>query len=135
MWTIIESVASAGTLLTALIGLPIALSSFRKTRTLRKTTFLDKYLNEYRSAKMGRAIAALHSMYKCAGRDELKLIRRYIECSKADGMSFHFNVRRKVSAFYQQMAFFAEADREIKDILFRVWGRGDLQIIRDIILL
>jgi hypothetical protein len=134
MWTIIESIAAAGTLVTALIGLPIALASLRKARIQRKTEFLARYFKEYRAEEMGRAISDLWKLYRKSRSDEVTMIENYVKRNKKDGGKFHLEVRRKVSAFYQEMGFLAEGDPELRDLMFRVWTSGDLEIIRKIIL-
>jgi hypothetical protein len=141
IWGIIRSIATVGTLGTAIVGVIFGLRSSRKLRIDRKTQFLNKYLTEYRSSEMGIAVQRLYEMYEYSERDELKLLTNYIKyCKKHDskftknGEDFHFTVRRKVTQFYLQMAFAAETDREIKNILFQIWSKGNLDIIRDIIL-
>jgi hypothetical protein len=39
-----------------------------------------------------------------------------------------------VSAFYQEIAILVQDDQRLKDIVYSIWKRGDLAIIKDILL-
>jgi hypothetical protein len=134
VWTAIGAIATSGTLLTALVGLPIALVSLRRARKVRKTAFLARYLKEYRSQYFGNAIKALWQFYRDCKNDPDTLVRMYVTRYNNDGGRFHMAIRRRVTAFFQQIGFLLNEDPELRNIFFSVWAKGDLEIIREILL-
>lgn len=133
-WQMIGAVASVGTLLAALIGVPIALLGIRRARRERKTEFLSLYLKEYRSQDFGNAIKALWDFYDDCGGDQERMIEAYVKRFRRDHGKFHMAVRRRVSAYFQEMGFLLHEDSELRDTVFSVWNRGDLRVISNILL-
>jgi hypothetical protein len=134
IWTAIGAIAAAGTLLTALIGVPIAFASLRRARKERKTAFLSSYLEEYRSVPFGNAVKELWEFYEVCNKDQDTMVRMYVTQYAYDSGRFHMNVRRRVTAFFQQMGLLLNEDSELRDIVYSVWTRGDLEIISKILL-
>jgi hypothetical protein len=134
IWKILSTSISGVLLLTALGTAFFGFRKWRSERAQRRREFLSAYLREYRSAEMGRAIHELWQLFKDCGGDPHEMSNVYkTKWDSEPQKTFHFDIRRKVSAFYQEMAFLAE-DKDIADILYQVWTEGDLRIIRDVIL-
>ena len=119
----------------ASIGVGYGIKQWKLARKQRKREFLSEFLKQYRSVEMGKAIAELWKMYRENDGDTHRMSDDYEKKYKNDpDRTFHFEVRRRVSAFYQQMAFLAEKDKDIEEILYQVWIEGDLRIIMDVLL-
>jgi hypothetical protein len=132
---ILGAVFSGGTFLAAAIGVGYGIRQWGAARKQRKREFLSEYLKEYRSEDMGKSIAELWEFYRRNDCDTKKMSDSYFEEDKNDPTRrFHFAVRRRVSAFYQQMALLAANDKDIENILYQVWTEGDLRLVRNIIL-
>jgi hypothetical protein len=132
---ILGTVLSGGMLATAVVGVCYGVKQWGAARKQRKREFLSEYLREYRSPGMGQAIAELWDFYRHNDGDTRRMSDAYFtEYQNDPDRRFHFKVRRRVSAFYQEMAFLAERDKDVQEILYQVWIEGDLRIIRDVLL-
>jgi hypothetical protein len=132
---ILGAVMSGGMLVIAVVGVCYGVKQWKAARKQRKREFLSEYLREYRSVEMGQAIAELWDFYRHNDGDTRRMSDSYFTQYQDDPeRRFHFKVRRRVSAFYQEMAFLAERDKDVQEILYQVWIEGDLRIIRDVLL-
>jgi len=106
----------------------------RQVRQAKKDA-LNAYLQEYRTPEMGRAVASLWNLYRLARKNPRELVRLYIKLyQKEPSHAFHFDVRRRVSAFFQQLAVFAEEDGYARDLTYRVWSKANLDLIPRVLL-
>jgi hypothetical protein len=131
---VIQTVFSGVAVLAAGIGAIFGFKNWGKARRDKKRQFLSTYLKEYRDEDFGRAVAALWELYKDNGYDRGRLVDAYVKRAKEDERHFHFHVRRRVSAFYQEMGFLAKQDPDIMSMLKEVWNSGDLRIIKEVLL-
>jgi len=142
----ISAIANAIVAIAALVGIPIALIQVRHLIRGRQEesrikqqdsakSLLNIYLKEYRTASMGRAIAALWLLYRKSKLNEDRLVRNYITLYKLQkNKSFHFDIRRKVSVFYQELALFIEKDKYAKDEVYSLWARTNLDLIPKVLM-
>ena len=132
--------------LAALVGVSIGLAQLnlllvlkgdekRLHRQQAAKALLNTFLVEYRSPQMGRAIAGLWDLYRLARRNPRELVRLYIKLYKKDrNHAFHFEVRRRVSVFFQQLAFFGEQEENAREEIYRYWSKSNLELIPRILL-
>ncbi len=131
---ILGTLAPVGTFLVATAAAVVAWLQLRKARLDRKAQVLTRYLGEYREPGMGRAVDLLWHLYEDCSGNEDEMVRRYVERGRTDHKRFHFEARRRVSAFYQEIGFLAAEDRELRGMLLQVWIPGDLEIVRKVLL-
>ncbi|MGA2615186.1 MAG: hypothetical protein ABSG38_17260 [Spirochaetia bacterium] len=132
--------------LAAVIGVPVGLVQLGRLVSLRQDEeqqrrrhaaeeLLAAYLNEYRTPQMGRAIANLWDLYKLARRNPRELVRLYIRLYKKErNHAFHFEVRRRVSIFYQHLALFVEREEYAKEEIYRMWSKSNLDLIPKVLI-
>ncbi|MGO9410013.1 MAG: hypothetical protein ACLQCB_04590 [Spirochaetia bacterium] len=111
----------------------------REEKRLRRQqaarTLIVAYLAEYRSPQMGRAIASLWDLYRLARRNPRELVRLYIRLYKKDrNHAFHFEVRRRVSVFFQHLAFLVEQEESVREETYRYWTKSNLELIPKVLL-
>jgi hypothetical protein len=62
------------------------------------------------------------------------MIKQYVDRYNQE-TEFHFDVRRVVSTFYQEVAVLSASSPKIRRAIYDLWSRGDLRIITDVLLL
>ena len=142
----ITALASVIVALAAVIGIPIALiqvgALLRSKRQEKQTQqqesakqLLNIYLKEYRSPQMGRAIAGLWLLYRRSNSNEKMLIENYKRLyKKQKNKNFHFDFRRRVSVFYQELALFVESDEYAKEEVYSLWAKANLDLIPKVLI-
>jgi hypothetical protein len=98
---------------------------------LRET--VNSYFREFRSYKMGKAISDMWRFHRSTQERIEPLVLSYMEHA-VDTDEFHLNTRRSISAFYQELAVLSEGSQALRDIIYSVWARGDLDIIVKVLL-
>ena len=137
----VSAISNVVIALLALFGLPIALRQLWMSRKSQKEyqkrnrqqsvkELLNTYLKEYREPQMGRAISRLWDLYRIAGGNPTKIVELYTQLyERSRNRYFHFNIRRRVSAFYQQLALLIENDECAREEVYRIWSRGSFELI------
>jgi hypothetical protein len=93
------------------------------------------YLREYRTPQMGRAIASLWDLYRLSRRNPRELVRLYIRLYKKERThAFHFEVRRRVSTFYQHLALLVQEEEAVREEVYRIWSKQSLDLIPKVLL-
>jgi len=93
------------------------------------------YLREYRTPQMGRAIANLWDLYRLSRRNPRELVRLYIRLYKKERThAFHFEVRRRVSTFYQHLALLVQDEEAVREEVYRIWSKQSLDLIPKVLL-
>jgi hypothetical protein len=142
----ISMVASIVAALAAVIGVSVGLPRLsqildlkREEKLLRRRhaakELLTGYLREYRTPQMGRAIASLWDLYRLARRNPRELVRLYIKLYRKErSHAFHFEVRRRVSIFFQHLALLVEEEEYVRDEVYRIWTKSSLDVIPKVLL-
>ena len=93
------------------------------------------YLREYRTPQMGRAIANLWDLYRLSRKNPRELVRLYIRLYKKERThAFHFEVRRRVSTFYQHLALLMQEEEGVREEVYRIWSKQSLDLIPKVLL-
>lgn len=129
-----QAVFSGITAAVAVGGVAFTIVSLRRSRRERKREFLATYLKEFRDVEFGKAIARLWDLYRACGYDKEEMNREYKRMADENGLHFHLAIRRKVTAFYQELGFLADRDKDIMKWVSEVWGLGDVYLIKHILL-
>ena len=141
--------ATAGQISTAanvglvVIGLATAIVGFVEWRNRERerkrqilADVLRGYFKEYRSEEFGRAVEALMNFQRECKNDPAQIVQAYLELRKnvpqISGDPLHYQ-RRMVSAFYQEIAIYADGSEEIRNEVYKVWTEGNLSIIPDVL--
>jgi hypothetical protein len=114
-------------------GLAFVVVNFWGARKQRKRDFIEKYFAEYRNDDFGLAVQDLWQLYADSHFKEAELVKNYIRLAKKDNWHLHLNVRRKVSAFYQEAGILAQ-DKDIMDMFLKGWSSSDLRLIKEILI-
>jgi hypothetical protein len=142
----ISALANSIIALAILIGVPAVLVQMGHLLTLRRDEkrllrkraareLLNSYICEYRTPQMGHAIASLWDLYRLARKNPRELVRLYIKLYRKErNHAFHFEVRRRVSIFYQQLALIAEKEEYAKEEIYRMWSKSNLDLIPKVLL-
>jgi hypothetical protein len=142
----ISAIANVVVAAIAVLGLPIALSQLKNLLKSRDDalkqrkrdsakTLLNVYLKEYRSVEMGRAIAALWKLYYVSKKKKESLVDNYVKLYFYNrNRNFHFNIRRRVSAFYQELSLFVEKDDFAKEEIYSMWAKANLNLIPKVLI-
>lgn len=136
-WTEIVSLGISGS--AAIFTLII----FLIRKKLERNQIINELVKEYSTTIMGIAVERLWKLFKKeCNNDEKILIEKYIEIKQRDDLKnvsgdkkdyfLHFQ-RRRVSKFYQRMAYYYNAKVLKKKDINSNWKKGDLRIIPKII--
>jgi hypothetical protein len=142
----ISMIANIVVALVALTGVTVGLARLNELLDLKRAEtllrrrqaakeLLTAYLREYRTPQMGRAIANLWDLYRLARRNPRELVRLYIKLFKKErSHAFHFEVRRRVSIFFQHLALLVEEEEYVREEVYRIWSKPSLDLIPKVLL-
>lgn len=138
-----EEWSAAANVFLVVIGLLTALVAYvewrNRERERKRQILVDvlrSYFKEYRSEEFGRAVEALKSFQSKCENDPEQIVQSYVALRKnvpQTGDSLHYR-RRMVSAFYQEIAIYANESEDFRNEVYKVWTEGDLNIIPDVLL-
>ena len=139
MANIVVAIAALTGVIVGLVRLSQLLDLARNEKRLRAEQaakeLLTAYLREYRTPQMGRAIANLWNLYRLARRNPRELVRLYIKLYKKErSHAFHFEVRRRVSLFFQHLALLVEEEEYVRREVYRIWSKSSLDLIPKVLL-
>ena len=107
----------------------------RLSRQQAAREIVTLYMREFRTPQMGRAIASLWDLYRLARRNPRELVRLYIKLYRKErNHAFHFEVRRRVSVFFQHLALLAEQEECAREEVYRIWSKSNLDVIPKVLL-
>jgi hypothetical protein len=145
-----ESVSAGANVVLALLGVATILyvrCEWKKRLRDEKVAAVEKkrqilvdvlrgYFKEYRSEEFGKAIEALRVFQRECGNDPQKIVESYVYLRKNvppfPRRNLHYQ-RRMVSAFFQELAIYANESEDIRNEVCKVWLTGDLGIIKDVL--
>ena len=130
---VVIGVAAGLVRLNSLIALRVEGSKLARRQAARQ--LFASYLREYRTPQMGRAIANLWDLYRLSRRNPRELVRLYIRLYKKERThAFHFEVRRRVSTFYQHLALLVQEEEGVREEVYRIWSKQSLDLIPKVLL-
>jgi hypothetical protein len=103
MTKVAGSIAEGVMALSATAAVITASIALRSSRQIEWREFANSYFKEYRTIEMGRAVARLYRLQKESRENLIAIVSSYItEYQKQTRL--HLEIRRKVSAFYQEVS-------------------------------
>jgi hypothetical protein len=132
-WTIANAVFNGIMALATALAAVFAIMAWRASKASQWREVINTYFREYREPEMGRAVADLYRYYERHGRDIEELVLAYVD-EYRNLTDFHFDTRRRVSGFFQELAMLSRRNRQLRKIMYSVWTKGDLSIIPNILL-
>lgn len=144
----ISALANVVLAFTAIIAAIVALVELRKRidkerievlekREKALSTLLREYFREYRTDEMGFDVRHLWELYRFCIDSSTDLIAKFLETREywmIAGTRSLGDSRRAVSAFYQELAIFADNSSEVREEIYNVWDEPTLRIIPDVLL-
>lgn len=119
--------------------------AYDKSKQTFRHELMNDFFREYRSNEIGQSVKVMWDFWRtCGGSVEKfndpivknkivsKYGRHYDSKASSKVNSLH-NHRRRISNFFQNIAILVEDDKEMKEIIYEVWYKRDLQIIPEII--
>jgi hypothetical protein len=127
------------TILTALMvlftgaALFVAWRAWKISKAGQWREILSTYFKEYRTYEMGKAVSDLWTLRRICNDNIQNFVLAYVD-DCVQSTRFHFNTRRRVSAFYQEIAVLCKKNKYLRTIVYSLWTKGDLEIIPAILL-
>jgi hypothetical protein len=128
----------------AVLAVVIATFTWWNSRRVFKQQIVNQLFEDYSTKEMHDAIAALHKAFekhaKCKDlehvtwQEKRRWINHYKKEYRRDYRKKLHLQRRKLSTFYQKIAYFAQRSPYVSKIVRDMWGGKKLPMVLDIIL-
>ncbi len=140
-WGVLGTWATAAI---AAVAIGFSVEAWIVSKRTLKHSIVESLYKEYGTTEMAESVLNLQTTFRestqnkdrvdLTEEDQRKFLNDYKEQYKSDPKkTLHWH-RRRVSVFYQRMAFLCEKDRYLTRLCKSMWGMDDLDIVRKIII-